>query len=105
MFKSRGTILIVDDEKAVRALLNQRLKSEGYRCEEVGNADDALTCLGRSSMDLVLLDIKMPGKSGMELLPEIKERHRDVVVITATDASDMDTAIESVNQGAYDYLT
>ena len=99
------TILIVDDEKDIRKLLHQRLKSEGYHCEQAGNADEALTCLGNSSTDLVLLNIKMPGKSGMELLPEIKERYRDIVVIMATGISDMDTAIEAVRQGAYDYVT
>ncbi len=99
------TILIVDDEKDIRKLLHKRLKSEGYHCEEAGNADEALTCLGDSSTDLVLLNIKMPGKSGMELLPEIKERYRDIVVIMASGINDMDTAIESVRQGAYDYIT
>ena len=105
MAKRKGTILIVDDEKDIRKLLHQRLKSEGYHCVEVGNADEAWTCLGDSSTDLVLLNIKMPGKSGMELLPEIKERYRDIVVIMATGISDMNTAIESVRQGAYDYVT
>ncbi len=105
MAKRKGTILIVDDEKDVRKLLHQRLKSEGYHCKEAGNADEALTHLEHSSTDLVLLDIKMPDKSGMELLPEIKERYRDVVVIMATVISDMDTAIESMRQGAYDYIT
>jgi len=105
MAKNKGTILIVDDEKDIRQLLYQRLKSEGYHCGEAGNAGEALTYLGHSSTDVVLLDIKMPGKSGMQLLPEIKERYPDVVVIMATGISDMDTAIESVRQGAYDYLT
>jgi len=105
MAERKGTILIVDDEKDIRKLLHQRLKSEGYHCEEAGNADEALTCLGDSSVGLVLLDIKMHGKSGMELLSEIKERYRNVVVIMATGISDMDTAIECIRQGAYDYVT
>ena len=105
MAERKRTILIVDDEKDVRKLLHQRLKGEGYHCKEAGNADKALTYLGDSSTDLVLLDIKMPGKSGMELLPEIKEHYRDVVVIMATCISDMNTAIEFIRQGAYDYVT
>ncbi len=105
MAERKGTILIDDDEKDIRKLLHQRPKSEGYHCEEAGNADEALTYLEDSSTDLVLLDITMLGKSGMELLPEIKERYRDVVVIMATGISDMDTAIESVRQGDYDYIT
>ena len=105
MVRREGTILIVDDEKDVRKLLHQRLKSESYHCEEAGNADEALTYLGDSSTDLVLLDIKMPGKSGLELLPEIKERYRDVAVIMVTVVNDINTAIQSIRQGAYDYIT
>lgn len=105
MVEREVTILIVDDEKAIRDLLHERLKSEGYHCKEAGNAGEALTYLRDSYADLVLLDIKMPGKSGMELLPEIKERYPDVAVIMATVISDMDTAIESVRRGAYDCVT
>jgi len=105
MSERKGTILIIDDEKDVRKLLHQRLEEEGYHCKQAGNADEALDCLEDSSTDLVLLDIKMPGKSGMELLPEIKERYRDVVVIMATCISDINAAIASVRQGAYDYIT
>ena len=105
MAEREATILIIDDEKDIRALLHERLKSEGYHCEEAGNADEALTRLGDSSTDVVLLDIRMPSKSGMELLPEIQECYRDVAVIMASAISDMDTAIQSVRQGAYDYVT
>jgi len=105
MAERNGTILIVDDEEDIRTLLHQRLKSEGYHCEEAGNADEALMYLGDGSTDLVLLDIRMPGKSGMELLLEIKERYHDVVVIMVTGISDMDTAIASMREGAYDYVT
>jgi len=99
------SILIVDDEASIRRLLTQSLTAEGYCCKEAGNADEALARLGDSSIDLVLLDIKMPDKSGTELLPEIKERHPDVPVIMASCISNIDTAIESMKQGAYDYIT
>lgn len=105
MAQRKGTILIVDDEKAVRKLLHKRLKSEGYHCEQAGNADEALARLEDSSTDLVLLDIKTPGKSGMELLTEIKERYHDAAVIMTTGTSGIATAIESTRQGAYDYVT
>ena len=104
MAKKEGTILIVDDEEDIRKLLHQRLESEGYYCEEAGSADQAQDKLQAGLIGLVLLDIKMPGKSGMDLLPEIKERYPDVVVIMVTGISDIDIAIESVRQGAYDYV-
>jgi len=105
MAEKKGTILIVDDEKDIRKLLHQRLKIEGYRCEEAGNADQALDKMQTEPANLVLLDIKMRGKSGMELLSEIKERYPDTAVIMVTVIHDIDTVIESIRHGAYDYVT
>lgn len=105
MAEKKGTILIVDDEKDIRKLLHQRLKIEGYRCEEAGNTDQALDKMQAESVDLVLLDIKMPGKSGMELLSEIREHYPDTAVIMVTVINDIDTVIESIRHGAYDYVT
>jgi len=105
MAKGKETILIVDDDKGVRKLLRQRLEDEGYRCKEAGSAGEALARLGSSPPGVVLLDIKMPDKSGMELLPEIKERYPDVVVIMVTGISDVTTAIAAMRQGAYNYIT
>jgi len=105
MAERNGAILIVSEEKGVRELLHQRLQSEGYHCEQAEGTDEALTYLQHSCTDLVVLDIGMPGKSGMRLLPEIKERYRDVVVVAVADINDIDAAIESVSQGAYDYIT
>lgn len=104
MAARKGTILIVDDEKDIRKFLHQRLKIEGYRCEEAGSADQALDKMQAESVDLVLLDIKMPGKSGIELLSETRKRYPDVVAIMVTVVNDIDTAIESIRQGAYDYI-
>jgi len=104
MAERKGTILIVDDEKAIRKLLHKTLSSEGYRCVEAGSADQALDKMQAESVDLVLLDIKMPGKSGMELLAEIREHYPDVMVIMVTIINDINTAIESIRQGAYDYI-
>ena len=72
MTGKQGRILIVDDEEMVRRLLHQKLSSEGYQCEEAGTAEQALDKLRSNAVELVLLDIKMPDKSGVELLPEIK---------------------------------
>ncbi len=97
-------ILIVDDEESVRRLLNNRLTNEGYQCLEAANASQALDELRRKKISLVMLDIKMPGKSGVELLPEIKSGYPATSVIMITATADMQTAIQCMKQGAYDYV-
>lgn len=100
-----NTILIVDDEPTVRAFLNKALTNEGYRCLTAGNADEALHTLSEYSIGLVILDIRMPGKSGLELLQEISEMYPDIAVIMATATADTKTAVICMKSGAYDYIT
>lgn len=100
----RETILIVDDEEDIRDLLRQKLEIEGYRCEGAGNADEALDRMRAEPANLVLLDISMPGKSGAELLPEMKTCYPDTAVIMITAIAGADVAIQCMKQGAYDYL-
>jgi putative two-component system response regulator len=104
MAGGKDSILIVDDEKDVRRLLHQRLEHEGYFCEEAGSADQALARMQSEAAGLMLLDIKMRGKSGVELLSEIMERYPDTAVIMITVVRDIDVAIESIRRGAYDYI-
>ncbi|MBN1862172.1 MAG: response regulator [Dehalococcoidales bacterium] len=99
-----ATILIVDDEAAVRKLLKRALSSRGYTCRESGNAAEALNQLKDDSVGLVLLDVKMPGKTGVELLPEIRGKHPDTVVIMATGIADTEIAVECMKRGAYDFI-
>ena len=105
MTEKQERILIVDDEGASRKLLHQKLSNEGYRCLEAGNAEQALDKLSNNSVSLVVLDIRMPGKSGIELLPEIKVHYPDTAVVMATATTDTNIAIQCMKQGAYDYLT
>jgi len=104
MAESKGNVLIVDDEAPIRHLLEQKLSTDGYHCIAARNADTALNILQAEPVDIVLLDIKMPGKSGMELLPLIKKSYPDVVVIMATVLTNINIAIESIRKGAYDYI-
>ncbi len=97
-------ILVVDDEAMVRKLLCQRLSREGYQCDEAGGADQALEKLKADPADVVILDIKMPGKSGMELLPEIKAKYPDTAVMMATALNDINISIQCMKEGAYDYI-
>jgi len=104
MPNQRETLLIVDDEVAIRRLLLQRLSREGYQCEEADAAEQVLNTLETSPIALVILDIKMPGKSGIEILPEIKAGYPDTAVIMATAVNDINVAIECLKQGADDYI-
>src|SRR5208283_5375403 len=98
-------ILIVDDEAAIRRLLRQKLTKSGYQCEEAGSSDETLDKMKTSPADLIMLDMKMPGKSGMELLPELKASYPDTAVIMATAVAEADLAIQCMKLGADDYIT
>lgn len=104
MVEKLDSILIVDDEKAVRQLLYRKLTSRGYQCQEAGTGDEALNKIKSKPVALVILDIKMPGMTGIELLNEIKADHPNVAVIMATASAEIDTAIHCMKQGAYDYI-
>jgi putative nucleotidyltransferase with HDIG domain len=104
MPSQRETLLIVDDEDVIRRLLRLKLSREGYQCEEANGAEQALNKLETSPIALVILDIKMPGKSGIELLPEIKSGFPDTAVIMATAVNDINVATQCLKQGADDYI-
>lgn len=104
MTSQREILLIVDDEAAIRKLLRRRLSGEGYQCEEVDTAEQVLNTLATRPIALVILDIKMPGKSGVELLPEVKSGYPDTAVIMATAVNDINVAIQCLKQGADDYI-
>jgi len=99
------TILLVDDEATIRRLLRQKLSGEGYQCQEAGDAEQALGKLRKNAFGLIILDNKMPGKSGIELLPELRIANPDTAVIMATATTDIGVAIECMKRGAYDYIT
>jgi len=98
-------ILIVDDEFSVRDSLTKWFKSDGYLAESAANATEALKKLQAGPWDIVFLDIKMPGVDGMELQQRIKNIDPDIVIIMLTGYASIDTAVKSLKEGAYDYLT
>ena len=97
-------ILIVDDETGIRRLLNHKLSKAGYTCQEAESAERALEKMKAEPPELVILDIKMPGKSGIELLPEIKAKYPTMSVIMATAITDAGNAINCMKEGADDYI-
>ena len=97
-------VLVVDDEAVVRKLLYQKLSGEGYLCVEADSAERALDSLRSRPTELVVLDILMPGKSGIEFLPEIKTSYPDTAVIMASAVTDVAVATQCMKQGADDYI-
>jgi putative nucleotidyltransferase with HDIG domain len=97
-------ILIVDDEASIRKLLLRKLSRQGYHCEEAGSAVEALEKMRADSAELIMLDMKMPGKSGIDLLPELKASYPATAVIMATAVAETSLAIQCMKQGADDYI-
>ncbi|HYX31170.1 MAG TPA: EAL domain-containing protein [Pyrinomonadaceae bacterium] len=102
--KYKPSILIIDDEQPVRLLL-VALLSDDYLCLEAGSAEEALAVLEERTFDLVLSDINMSGITGLELVPRIHERAPDTVVVMISGQHDIDSAIQSMRAGAFDYIT
>jgi PAS domain S-box-containing protein len=99
-----GTVLVVDDEDSIRRVISQTLQRSGYECVQAGSAQEALEKTATQEFDIVLLDIKMPGMSGIEVLPELTFEHPDICVVMSTAVNDTQTAVEAMNLGAYDYI-
>ncbi|HIE16750.1 MAG TPA: response regulator [Dehalococcoidia bacterium] len=101
---SKAKVLIVDDEATVREVLTRKLTGHGYHCTTAFDGNDALKKLKNNQIDLVLLDISMPQKSGVEVLKEIRDKWIDTAVIMVTAIADVETAINAMKLGAYDYV-
>jgi DNA-binding NtrC family response regulator len=99
------SILVVDDEFSVRDSLYNWFKAEGYRTDTAENGMEALKKLQENPWDIVLLDIKMPGIDGVELQRHIKKIDSTIIVIMITAYATVDTAVETMKEGAYDYLS
>jgi response regulator RpfG family c-di-GMP phosphodiesterase len=106
MSEKRGKIrvLVVDDEAAVVTLLCARLIMEGYECASASNADEGKARLEQEHFDLAICDLRMPGMTGLELLKEVRVRFPHLAFIICTGEDDVRTGIESMKQGAADYL-
>ena len=100
-----GHILIADDEDSIRWVLERACRQLGYIVETAATGPAALERLQRGDIDLALLDIRMPGLSGLDVLSRIREDHIDTLVIIITAQNTMANAIEATKRGAYDYLT
>ena len=98
-------ILIVDDEDTLRYFLKQTLEDEGYRVSEAASGHVALDWLGRESIDLLLVDLRMADMDGLEVMRQFRQRSPETQVIILTGYASVPSVIEALRQGAHDYLT
>ena len=97
-------ILIVDDELHVRESLSHWFAEDGYEVEAAASGQEALGMLGRRSYDVIVSDIKMPGMDGLELQRRVHAKDPNVAIILVTAYASVDTAVDALKEGAYDYL-
>jgi DNA-binding NtrC family response regulator len=102
---SRGHILVIDDEPDIRESLEILLSAEGYRVDLAANATEGLKRLENSTFDLVLLDLMMPDKSGMQVLEEIRGRDRETPIFLITAYGSVEVAVNALKRGANDYFS
>jgi DNA-binding NtrC family response regulator len=105
MDKSRINILVVDDERGLCAGIQEALQREGYVVDAVNDAPTALKLIGERLYNLVVTDMKMPAMSGLQLLKEAKQKSRDTQFILMTAYGTVESAVEAMKEGSYDYLS
>jgi DNA-binding NtrC family response regulator len=99
------SILIIDDDINLCTVLKEELAEVGYDAEYVNDGDEAFEHLNKKSADLILLDLKMPGKNGFDVLKELKNKGINVRVIVLTAYADVKSAIDSAKLGATDFIS
>ena len=104
MIKIPAKVLIVDDEKDFVAMFSLRLQAQGEKVSTAYSGKQALEVLSHVSIDVVILDIRMPGMDGIDTLKQIKTKHPLVEVILLTGHGSTETAVEGMKLGAFDYL-
>jgi DNA-binding NtrC family response regulator len=98
-------ILLVDDQKSLRRSLSLMLQGAGFETDEAESGEQALSCLGSQTYSLVITDLRMEGMSGVDLLREIKRANPGLPVILITAYGSIDSAVDAMRLGAFDYLT
>jgi DNA-binding NtrC family response regulator len=105
MVADKLKLLVVDDEETVRILFQRVLQAAGYDVDIAANGEEALSLISDGNIDVVLLDIKMPRLSGIDVLSKISTDWPDICVIMVTAVADVQTAVGAMKLGAYDYIT
>jgi DNA-binding NtrC family response regulator len=100
-----SNVLIIDDERAIRKTLSEILSYEGYKIDEAGDGEEGLKKFREKTYDVVLCDIKMPKLDGIEFLDKAREANPDIPVIMISGHGTIETAVEAVKKGAFDYIS
>lgn len=100
-----GRVLIADDDEQFRFLLARRAKKMGLSVVEAGDGDEALRALELERFDLIVTDLYMPGRTGLEVIQEVQEKDPEIHCVILTASATVETAIEALRSGVYDYLT
>jgi two-component system nitrogen regulation response regulator GlnG len=98
-------ILVADDEESMRWVLSKALRKKGFTVDLAKDGDEALQLIQADGYDLAILDIKMPGISGLDLLDKVRELKSDLLMVIMTAEASMKNAVEAMKRGAYDYIT
>jgi len=104
MISQKPRVLIIDDEQTVCDILHEELGEHGYTCTTAINGNDALDKLATQDFDVALVDIRLPGISGMNVLKKMQLNHSHIAAIMITAVNDVDTAVEAMKLGASDYI-
>ena len=104
LFPGTHTVLIVDDEESIRENLERLLKGSGYKPTVAADGQEALDRISEQEFEVVLLDIKMPRLSGLDVLRQLQTDYPDTTVIMVTAVSDVEPAVEAMKLGAYDHV-
>src|SRR5262245_8709984 len=103
--RPRARILVVDDDRDVLRLLTYRLEQLGFHVDESADGAEALKRIETESFDLMLLDLRLPTKSGVEVLKRVKQLSPDTIVVVMTAYASVEKAVEAMREGAFDFLT
>jgi DNA-binding NtrC family response regulator len=101
---SKVNLLLADDDDGFRESVARRIRRKGYSLTEASNGNEALEILEAQDINVAILDLMMPGKTGLEVLKKFREKYSDCEIIILTGQSSVETAVESLKAGAYDYL-
>jgi two-component system response regulator PilR (NtrC family) len=105
MAGAREQILVVDDEEDLRQAIVELLTVDGFEVHGVATAEQAYELLSQTAFDVLIADNNLPGKSGLELLEDTLSRYPEIVGIVITGFGTIETAVQAIKKGAYDYLS
>ncbi len=101
----KGTVLVIDDEEVMREILESLLRGDGYRVKLATTGDEGLEIANREPIDLAIVDVMLPDQSGIEVLEKLKRSEPETVAVMITAFASVQTAIEAMKRGAFDYVT